>query len=158
SVSYWPLWEFRDASVVHHYTNGSYDKSTLSFFLGDEQTSLEFKSQDAVDAFWRELRRFQQDAIDAEREMNADYYQSNNLFRGVASEPIGEVAALPRKVAAWAAAAGLALCFAASTKNDSLRDTKWYRHDSPTHTTSSLGQRLGDPRRATRDSLDAQLR
>ncbi|MBL9077920.1 MAG: DnaJ domain-containing protein [Planctomycetes bacterium] len=128
SVSFWPLWEFRDASVVHHYTNGVYQHSTLSFSLGDDALSLQFQSKDEVEAFWKSLRSFQTDAIGAEQRLDVEYFQRNNRFSGVATDPVKAGPGLPRRWAVAAILVGVATCFAASVKNDQLRDSKWFKH------------------------------
>ena len=157
TLAFWPLWEFRDASVVHHYTNGSYDKSTLSFYLGEVPQSLEFKSQAAVDAFWAQLRQFQEAAIAAERELDVQYFQQNNLFVEVKSEDVVSTPSqlsLPTKVAFWAAAAGVLLCLGASARNDGLREAKWFRHEPPT---SSRLARTADKDISSRESAFSLL-
>jgi hypothetical protein len=86
TVRWWPLFLIRDVRVVHHHTNGSYEKTALSFSFDGSTESFSLRPKEDAELVVNHLGKYQKRMHQAAQAQDWTYFDRNDDFSCVSTE------------------------------------------------------------------------
>src|SRR5690606_9477685 len=130
-VSWRPLWELKDLSVMYKYESGSYQHFLVTHSFGDKSRSFTLKSKRGVRECIETIGQHQQRLAQAVMQDDVQFLMAHNDLAGVIPNPVPKSPPGPKTkaLAIGAALAAMGLTLVADVANRSFANRPSVRHE-----------------------------